>query len=124
MLCVRAPVGIVNLTDREVVIGRGLCSIGSLKNNTKYLFYLMKTYENYFNERATGSTFSAITKEVVYETIIPLPPLSEQKRIVEIVERNFNRLDEVEKLINENKKKLELLEKSILEKAFRGEIVQ
>ena len=32
LLCVRAPVGELNITDRDICIGRGLASIKSLGN--------------------------------------------------------------------------------------------
>ena len=36
LLCVRAPVGEVNLTDRKICIGRGLASISPLGAVSKY----------------------------------------------------------------------------------------
>ena len=97
LLSVRAPVGAINITDREVCIGRGLCAISSLGNiPNDYYFYIFKAFENYLIEKATGTTFLAVTVSTVNEMIIPLPPLTEQKRIVEKVDIIMNMLDKLE----------------------------
>ncbi|MCR4799275.1 MAG: restriction endonuclease subunit S, partial [Bacteroidales bacterium] len=96
LLCMRAPVGKVNLTERKICIGRGLCSIVPLGGiNVEWAYYLFETLENDFVKKSTGSTFKAITGDIVKDEIIPLPPLSEQKRIVAKLEEL---LGEVEKL--------------------------
>ena len=84
LLCVRAPVGKVNITDREICIGRGLAAIKCCANTpTLFLYFLLKTLEETFNSKATGTTFKAITLETVNNQVVPLPPLAEQERIVE-----------------------------------------
>lgn len=101
LLSVRAPVGTINITDREVCIGRGLSAISSLGNiNKSYYFYIILAFKEYLIKRATGTTFLAITASVVNEMIIPLPPLAEQRRIVEKVDVVMDMLDELEKQLN------------------------
>ena len=88
LLCMRAPVGKINITDREICIGRGLSSIIPFFNvDTMFLYYLLETLESDFNKKATGSTFKAITGDIVRNQVIPLPPLAEQKRIVDVIEK-------------------------------------
>ena len=87
LLCVRAPVGKINLSDREVCVGRGLASLKPyIGGCLSYLYYALLNYEDEFTKKATGSTFKAITKSVVEDQLIPIPPLEEQKRIVEKIE--------------------------------------
>ena len=83
LLCVRAPVGIVNITKREICIGRGLCSLRP-KYDIDCLFwlYMLSTLKDYFDENATGSTFKAISGEIIRNATIPFPPVPEQKRIL------------------------------------------
>ena len=98
LLSVRAPVGAINITDREVCIGRGLSAISSVGNiPNDYYVYICKAFEDYLTDKATGTTFLAVTASTVNEMIIPLPPLSEQKRIVDKVDSIMNMLDELEK---------------------------
>ncbi|SUU66965.1 Type I restriction-modification system S subunit [Actinobacillus pleuropneumoniae] len=92
LLCVRAPVGIVNITNRELCIGRGLASIDPIYVNTIFLYYALFCYKNYYERKSTGSTFKAISKDIIDNTIIPIPPLNEQIRIVEKIETLFSTL--------------------------------
>ena len=83
LLCIRAPVGKVNINKRKICIGRGLCSI----EHNKYflpelLYYFFLNFEQYFIYKSTGSTFKSITNEVVMNLILPIPPLKEQNNIV------------------------------------------
>lgn len=83
LLAVRAPVGVVNITMRKICIGRGLCALQKLSDvDSKFLFYFMCPMEEYFNKQATGTTFRAISAEIVKNALFPLPPLAEQQRIV------------------------------------------
>ena len=98
LLCMRAPVGKINITDREICIGRGLSSIIPFFNvDTMFLYYLLETLESDFNKKATGSTFKAITGDIVKNKAIPLPPLAEQKRIVRALEAILPVIDEYRK---------------------------
>jgi type I restriction enzyme S subunit len=87
-MSVRAPVGPTNICNIEACIGRGLAAIRSGKNlDFKYLYFFLKAYEHKLAESSNGSTFSAITTGVVKEIPIPLPPLSTQRRIAEILDK-------------------------------------
>ena len=87
LLCVRAPVGKINLCDREICVGRGLASLKPYINESlNYLYYALLNYEKEFTKKSTGSTFKAITKTIVENELIPIPPLKEQERIVKKIE--------------------------------------
>jgi len=90
LLCVRAPVGVVNISKNIICIGRGLCAITPLENISIYfIYYWMKNLEKSFIEKSTGSTFQSISMNTVRECVIPLPPLAEQQRIVFQIEKIF-----------------------------------
>ena len=100
LLCVRAPVGIVNINEREVCIGRGLCSLAPLgAMNLMYGFYALKTCQMDFEQKATGSTFKAISGNDVKTQLIPLPPYQEQLRIVAKIEELFGVLDGIKETL-------------------------
>ena len=87
LLCVRAPVGKINFCDREICIGRGLASIKPyFEDSLNYLFYILLNNEKNFIKKSTGSTFKAISKKVIENELIPIPPLEEQLRIVKKIE--------------------------------------
>lgn len=106
LLCVRAPIGVVNMTDRKICIGRGLCSIqanDSLHSN--FLYYALLSQKDHFNKNATGSTFQAISSNVVKETIISFPSKDKQIQIsteldmiTELISKYDEQLKELDKL--------------------------
>ena len=100
LLCVRAPVGYPNITEKTVCIGRGLCSLVVRENiNHKFLYYTLLGKQSYFEKNATGSTFKAISSKVVVNTPISLPPKSVQLEIV-------SELDQINELIRLKKEQL------------------
>ena len=96
LLCVRAPVGIVNITKREICIGRGLCSLRPKYDiDSLYWLYMLSTLKDYFEENATGSTFKAISGDIIRNASIPFPPLCEQRRILSKINELFCLLDKI-----------------------------
>ena len=129
LLCVRAPVGKVNFLNRKICIGRGLSGVRGLgKINKDYLYYLLKTYESYFNKEATGTTLKAIGKDTILDTIIPLPPIEEQQRIVEKLNSILPLIDEYGKeedeLVALSQNFPEDIKKSVLQSAMQGKLTQ
>ena len=98
LLCVRAPVGEVNLTDRKLCIGRGLASISPLGAVSKYfMLYWIKAFRETLIKKATGTTFVAVTTDVVKGLLLPIPPLAEQYRITNKIQSLVENLIYIEK---------------------------
>jgi len=95
LVCVRAPIGDVNIVQRQIGIGRGLAAIiGYAKIKTDFLYYWILAHKKNLIEKGTGSTFKAITLDVLKDLIIPIPPLAEQKRISSRIELLYNKLED------------------------------
>lgn len=64
----------------------------------EYLFLLFKTktFNKVINESTTGSVRQNLTFEILKSLEIPLPPLSEQQKIVEAYERKINDAQELQ----------------------------
>ena len=96
LLCVRAPVGIVNITQRKICIGRGLCTLLPKKNiDLMYAFYAMQTYQDIFETKATGTTFKAISGSTIRDEIFLLPPYTEQIRIRKKLDELWSIIDSI-----------------------------
>ena len=94
LLSVRAPVGKVNIVDRTICIGRGLASIKPFIDfEIELLYYFLTTLEPYFIDHSTGSTFKAITSNIVKECLLPVPPKNEQNRLLVAIKKIFSLLN-------------------------------
>ncbi|MBD5164895.1 restriction endonuclease subunit S [Helicobacter sp.] len=122
LLCVRAPVGIINITKRKVGIGRGLCALKMKNQNNDFLYFYLLILEDYFNQKATGSTFSAITMNIVKDAPIPLPPLETQRKIVAKLESEFAKIESAKSHLEKVKETIPRLKNSLLKSAFKGEL--
>ena len=101
LLCVRAPVGEVNLTDRPICVGRGLAAVKALDMISElFFFFWLQAFKSTLVSKATGTTFVAITTDVVKELMIPVPPLKEQTRILTQICSAFIELGKVEKSLS------------------------
>ena len=96
LLCVRAPVGVLNITQRKICIGRGLCALKpKYEIDNLYWLFILTAYKDYFESNATGSTFKAISGDTIKNTVIKLPPLQEQKRILSSIISLYESLDAI-----------------------------
>lgn len=129
LLCVRAPVGKVNITDRTLCIGRGLSAVVChCDMSAMFAFYWLAPLENTFIKKATGTTFKAISANTINEQLVPLPPLAEQRRIVAKIEELTPYLDRYaaawERLETFNRRFLSDMRKSLLQTAIQGKLVE
>ena len=106
LLSSRAPIGKVAITTAPMYCNQGfknlVCS-DKLYNEFAYWFLYYNT--EYLNSLGTGATFKEISKRVVEQIPIPVPPREEQERIVEeldclsgIIEKKREQLKELDAL--------------------------
>ena len=120
LLSSRAPIGKVAIAGVEMYCNQGfknlICS-DSIYN--RYLYHFLKNKTEYLNSLGRGATFKEISKSIVEEIEIPLPPLEEQRRIAAV-------LDKVSDLIAKRRAqldKLDLLVKSRFVEMFGDTII-
>ena len=59
----------------------------------KYLFYFLLSHKEKFIALGGGGAQPNISKEIITKTPIPIPPMEEQLRIVEKIEKLYSQLD-------------------------------
>lgn len=93
LLSVRAPVGAVNIADKEYAIGRGLCAITGGRISIPFLWYAIAVLNHEFDANSTGSTFESINTEDVGNAKIMVPGEDEQRRIAEFLDAKCADID-------------------------------
>lgn len=89
-----------------------------------YLFYYCISQKNVFIEKGKGGAQPNISQIILKQHPIPLPPLSEQQRIVERIEELFAKLDEAKERLQEAVDSFAVRKAAILHKAFTGELTK
>ena len=116
--------GPANLANQRCVIGRGLAALRPSSGlETLYLFYYLQFIEKRWEQKATGTTFKAITSSVLHKQAIPLSPLPEQQRIVAKIEELFSRLDAAEEGLRRVQRNLKRYRAAVLKAAVEGRLV-
>jgi type I restriction enzyme S subunit len=108
LLSVRAPVGALNIADREYGIGRGLCAVEPFRSHLdlEFTLHAIAMTKGQLLMIATGSTYDAVTVGEVGCIRLPLPPLAEQRQIADHVRVETQAIDTA---IGRAKREIELL---------------
>lgn len=91
---------------------------------SKFIFNYLRSpiIQNSMDKLTNGSTNQKeLSLTSVKNIFVPLPPLEEQKEIVRILDEILEKESKIKELV-ELEEAIELLEKSILDKAFRGKL--
>lgn len=92
---------------------------------TEYLYYYFKyRWVDYNNDKMFGTAIPYIRLGNLNEFEIPVPPLSEQQRIVEQIESLFAKLDEAKEKAQEVIDGVETNIEAVLYNAFSGKLTQ
>lgn len=117
----RAPIGYVNIVKDKFTTSQGCKSVTPIKNSLMYIYYVLIERTEDIKYRASGTTFKEISALEFGKTLVPLPPLEEQQEIVRVLDEVLENENKVKELL-ELEERIDILEKSILHKAFKGEL--
>lgn len=87
-------------------------------------FFNLPFFIEYVVSNSKGINLPRVSEETVLNTTFPLPPLSEQQRIVERIEELFAKLDEAKEGLQEVADSFAVRKAAILHKAFTGELTK
>ena len=85
LMSVRAPVGDLNIANKDICIGRGLCSIEMKNGNNQYLYYLLKNSIKKIKMKSTGTVFDSINRKELENIEILAFNKSQQKKISKVL---------------------------------------
>ncbi len=125
----RAPIGYVAIASNELCTNQGFKSIVPFDERlTDYIYYYLTAVADKIAQMGTGTTFKEVSGNVVSKILFPLPPLAEQKRIVERVDAL---LIEVDELARAERELVELekifprrMKNSLLQAAIQGQLTE
>lgn len=85
-----------------------------------YLYYFLGSQAAYkqFDKLAAGSTVRNLNTTLVKKVLVPVPPIAEQKRIVEILDESFSGIERAEAIARQNLTNARELFDSYLNKIF------
>ena len=97
----RAPIGYTAIATIPVCTNQGFKSVVPYDfSMSPYLYYCLRARTDNIIQRATGTTFKEISGSEMAETIIPIPPLNEQSKIIEKVTQLQEVISLIEKSLN------------------------
>lgn len=104
LLSSRAPIGKVAIAGTEMYCNQGFKNlICTERIYNRYLYHFLRNNTAYLNSLGRGATFKEISKSIVENIEIPLPPLDEQRKIAAV-------LDKVSDLIAKRRQQLDKLD--------------
>ena len=122
ILCVRgSTTGRINLAGFEACIGRGVAAIRYTKNQYWLNYFILSSRKKIY-DLGTGATFPNVSGEILKNLIIPIPPLKIQQAIVQKLDALSAETKKLENIYQQKLKDLEELKKSVLQKAFSGQL--
>jgi type I restriction enzyme S subunit len=124
MVCIGGSTGKSNFTNRDVSCNqqinaiKGLCEVSG-----QFLQYFLQSpyFQKAIWAKSSGGTTPIVNKSKWESIHIPLPPLSEQKRIVAEIEKQLEKTQQLKAHIISNRQATEQLLKALLQGAFEGE---
>ncbi|RDU58363.1 restriction endonuclease subunit S [Helicobacter sp. MIT 99-5507] len=120
----RAPIGYVAIASNTLCTNQGFKNLIPHSNvSSEYIYYFLLYSKRLAESVASGTTFKEISATNFSKLHIPLPPLETQKQIVQILESKFAHLEKLAQFVNASLENLQKLKSSLLNQAFKGELV-
>ena len=124
-----ATIGKLGILTIPATTNQACCACVAFQEiETKFLFYYLLSERDNLRKRGDGGAQPNISREKIIAYLLPLPPLAEQKRIVEKLEVILPLVDEYgknEEILSEMNQKLpKQIRQSILQYAVQGKLVE
>ena len=124
LICCIGSIGKVAYSEVESCSNQQINSLVAKENCVYplYNYYLVNSifFQSQMLENSSATTISILNKSSTEKLLFPLPPLNEQKRIVEKLDFLFEKTKRAKEIIEEIKIDIENRKISILDRAFKG----
>lgn len=124
LICCIGSIGKVAYSEVESCSNQQINSLVAKENCVYplYNYYLVNSifFQSQMLENSSATTISILNKSTTEKLFFPLPPLNEQKRIVEKLDFLFEKTKRAKEIIEEVKVDIENRKISILDRAFKG----
>lgn len=118
LVSVRAPVGRINVADRQIVIGRGLAAARHIKHCNSFVLYLMKCIFKEEDVIGSGTIFNSVSRDDLENIKFVVPP----EEVVLNFEKRVTNYDEQIAVNHVQNSSLATIRDYLLPKLLSGEI--
>ena len=87
-----ATIGKVAIVGKEMTTNQACCACTPIGVFNWYLFYFLIASQQYFIKIGEGGAQPNISREKLISYLIPIPPITEQMRIVEKLKTMLNKI--------------------------------
>jgi type I restriction enzyme, S subunit len=121
ILSSRAPIGHLAINTKPISTNQGCKGLVPKKGiDTLFLYYFLTKSVDLLNSLGTGTTFKELSGSKLGTVEIPLPPLTEQQRIVAILREAFAAIAKAKANAEQNLKNAKELFDSYLQSVFEN----
>lgn len=93
----RAPIGYLAIANKPLATNQGFKSvIPFLTKMSEYIYYYLMAITPQIENMGSGTTFKEVSGGVMKQILIPLPPLTEQARIIDLLKELLPLCDTLE----------------------------
>jgi len=123
VLSSRAPIGHLGIAGVELCTNQGCKSfVPSDGIDSVFLYFALKSSVADLQRLGSGATFAEVSKSQCENFEIPLPPLSEQRRIAAILKEQMAAVERARAAAEAELEAVEALPVALLRRAFSGEL--
>ena len=90
-----ASIGNISISKIDSCVNQACCVLAEPKININYAFLSIKAAKNYLITKAVGGGQPNISQDIVKSLWLPIPPLPEQQRIAEFLDRKCAEIDSI-----------------------------
>ena len=119
-----ATIGKIGILTFPATTNQACCACVDYKAVTqKYLFYFLLSYKEEFVKMGGGGAQPNISKEKIISTLIPVPPIAEQNRIADVIERLIAFIETIDLNQGRLEQSLKLCKERILDMALSEKLI-